>query len=47
MKLLNEDYLDNVPDMSGPSPFKSDGMWEIKGFINKKVAQDKSEWRPA
>jgi hypothetical protein len=20
MKLLNEDYLDNVPDMSGPSP---------------------------
>lgn len=27
--------------------FGYDGMWEIKGFINKKVAQDKSEWRPA
>lgn len=27
--------------------FEYDGMWEIKGFINKKVAQDKSEWRQA
>lgn len=33
MKLLNEDYLDNVPDMSGPSPFKSDGTRKDDWFL--------------
>ena len=47
MKLLNEDYLDNVPDMSGPSPFKSDGTrkddWFLIRIPAEKVGQ-KDRW---
>lgn len=46
MKLLNEDYLDNVPDMSGPSPFKSDGTRKDDWFLIRIPAEKSRAKRP-